>query len=238
MPASAAFPLPCVNGIFLFNFVIGIITTILYLVVFNLFAKKAGCTFENTGLKLAGNKIFRAAILAICIFAAGYFLLCLCDYFFKTDFRFFTLSIKTLTAAKWAIFVRYLPSFVFMFLVAGVCQNTFTRINKEKEWVNMILIIFASFGGLLVLHMIDYIALKHTGVKVFQFVPYPANTNTTAALAGVLLWGLLFILPVASVISRIFFRATGSVWVGSFVNALVVTLFAISNTVIAARGVI
>jgi len=236
MPANVIFPLPAVNGIFALNFFLGIIITFLYLFVYNSFAVKAGCTFDNTGLKLSGNKIFRSAVLAVTVFAAGYFLLCLCDSFFKTDFRFFTLSIKTLSAEKWAIFLRYLPSFLFLFLVTGVSQNTFTRINNQKGWVNTLLIIFSSFGGLLVLHLIDYISLKNTGVKVFQFVPYPEKT--TAALAGVLLWGLLFILPVAAAISRIFFKATGSVWTGAFVNSLIVTLFAISNTVIAARGVI
>jgi len=236
MPASAVFPLPCVNGIFLLNIVTGIISAVIYLVVYNIFAKKAGCTFDNMGLKLSKNNIFRSAVLAVTVFSAGYFMLSLCDYFFKTDFRFFTLSIKLLTAPKWAIYLRYLPSFLFFFLVSGVTQNTFTRINKGKEWVNTVLIAFASFGGLLVLHMIDYIALKHTGVKVFQFIPF--TENVTAALAGVLLWGLLFILPIAAIISRIFFRATGSVWVGAFINSLVVTLFAISNTVVAARGVI
>ena len=80
--------------------------------------------------------------------------------------------------------------------------------------------------------MIDYIALKHTGVKVFQFIPFTADT--TAALAGVLLWGLLFILPVGALLSRLYFKKTGSIWAGGFVNALVVTLFAISNTVVSA----
>jgi hypothetical protein len=239
MPANVVFPLPCVNGIFLLNFITGIIAVILYLVVYNVFAKKAGFTFENTGLKLSGNKIFRAAVLAVSVFAAGYFLLSLCDYFFKTDFRFFTLSIKTLTTPKWGIYARYLPSFLFFFLVSSVSQNTFTRINKQKEWVNIVLIILASFGGLLVLHVIDYISLTNTGAKVFQFIPFTNNAPTdTSGLAGILLWGLLFILPIGAVISRIFFRATGSIWAGAFINALVVTLFAISNTVVAARGVI
>jgi alpha-beta hydrolase superfamily lysophospholipase len=234
MPASPAFPLPCVNGIFVLNFLTGIIAVALYLFVFKVFAQKAGCTFENMGIKLSGRGVFRAALLAVCVFAAGYFMLSLCDYFFKTDFRFFTLSIKTLTPPKWAVYLRYLPSFAFFFLVNAMTQNTFTRINNQKEGINLLLIILASFGGLLVLHMIDYIALMNTGAKVFQFIPFTGG-KITAALAGVLLWGLLFILPAAAVMSRIFFRATGSIWVGAFINALVVTLFAMSNTVVAAR---
>ena len=54
------------------------------------------------------------------------------------------------------------------------------------------------------------------------------------ALAGVLLWGLLFILPVAAILSRLYFKKTGSIWAGGFINALVVTLYAISNTVVSA----
>jgi hypothetical protein len=232
MMASKVFPMPCVNGIFLLNIFTGIIAFLMYLFVFKVFAQKAGCTFDNTGAKLSKQGIFRAALLAICVFLAGYFVLALCDYFFKTDFRFFVLSVKTITPAKWGIFLRYLPAFLFFFLISSMSQNTFTRINNQKEWVNVLLIIISSFGGLLVLHLIDYITLATTGAKAFQFVP---GTTYTTALAGMFVWNLMFILPVGAVISRVFFKATGSVWLGGFVNALAVTLFAISNTVLAAR---
>ncbi len=234
MPATETFPLPAVNGVFLLNIVVGAIMLIMYFAVFYGISVKAGLTFKNTGLPLSGKNIGKAAILAALVFMAGYATLALCDYFFKTDFRFFTFSIKPLTAAKWAIYVRYLPSFLFFFLIASMSLNTFTRINNRSELVNIILIVFASVGGLFVLYLLDYVSLKQTGIKMFEFIPF-SDGKTTAALAGVLLWGLLVILPIAAVISRIFFRKTGSIWVGGFVNALIVTLYAISNTVIAAR---
>lgn len=232
LPANNILPLPNVNGVFLLNIFTGLIALALYLAVFFTVSKKAGCTVENMGIRIPGREIGKSALLAVAVFAAGYFTLVLCDFFFKTDFRFFTLSIMPLTPAKWGIFLRYLPSFLFFFLVSSLSLNTFTRMNHKKEWLNTLLIVFSSVGGLLILHMIDYIALKNTGVKVFQFIP--GTENVTAALAGVLLWGLLFILPVAAVISRIFFRKTGSIWVGGFINSLIVTLFAISNTVVSA----
>ena len=129
------------------------------------------------GIRLPGKQIGKAALLAIAVFGAGYLLLVICEQFFGVDFRFFTLSIKTLTAAKWPIYVRYLPSFLLFFLISSMTLNTFTRVNNYKEWVNVLLITFSSFGGLLVLHLIDYISLKHTGVKVFQFVPFTADTT-------------------------------------------------------------
>ena len=233
MPASKIFPLPAVNGIFLLNIITGLIALALYLLIFFTVAKKAGCTKENMGISLSGKEIFKSALLAIIVFIAGYMTLVLCDYFFKTDFRFFTISMRPLTSVKWGIYLRYLPSFLLFFLISSMSQNTFTRMNNKKEWINIILITISSFGGLLILHLLDYISLKHTGIKMF--VNVPGSEGVTAALAGVLLWGLLVILPIAAIISRIFFKKTGSIWVGGFINSLIVTLYAISNTVIAAQ---
>ncbi len=232
MNASKVFPLPAVNGIFLLNIITAAITMVLYLIVFFGIAKKAGATIQNTGVSLPGKEIAKAALLAVTVFLGSYLAIVLCDYFFKTDMRFFTISIKTLTPVKWGIFLKYMPSFLIFFVVSAISQNTFTRINNKKEWLNIILIILSSFVGLLVLHLLDYVSLMNTGIKMFTTVP---GQGTTAALAGVLLWGLLVILPIGAVISRIFFKKTGSVWTGAFINALVVTLYAISNTVIAAR---
>lgn len=139
--------MPCVNGIFLLNIVTGLIALALYLAVFFTVSRKLGCTGGKHGFRLPGKQIFKAALLAVAVFSAGYLLLVLCEQFFGVDFRFFTLSIKTLTAAKWPIYLRYLPSFLIFFLITSMTLNTFTRVNNYKEWVNVLLITFSSFGG-------------------------------------------------------------------------------------------
>jgi hypothetical protein len=97
------------------------------------------------------------------------------------------------------------------------------------------LMIIANVLGLAMLTFLDYTWLFTTGVKLFPYVPFPPKT--TSALAGVLLWNLLFILPLAAISARLFFKKTGSIWLGGFVNSLIITLYAISNTV-AAAGII
>ena len=51
------------------------------------------------------------------------------------------------------------------------------------------------------------------------------------ALAGIMLFGLLFILPITAVISRVCYKKTGSAWLGGFLTAFVALAFTISHMV-------
>ena len=52
------------------------------------------------------------------------------------------------------------------------------------------------------------------------------------ALAGIMLFGILFILPVTALMSRVLAKKTGSAWLGGFLTALVALTFTISHMVI------
>jgi len=231
-PANAVFPMPVMNGLTVFNLCTAVISLLIFCVVYNLYMKRNGVTAENIGVRLPGKEIVKALLLAVTAFVAGYGLLVLCDFFFKTDLRFWVFSAKTLTAPKILMLLTYLPVFAVTFLVSSLTLNSFTRLRNAKEWVNVLLMILASCGGLAVLCAVDYISLFATGVKLFPYIPF--TDGVTSALAGVLLWNLLFILPISAVLSRVFFKKSGSIWVGGFMNAFVVTFFAMSNTVVSA----
>lgn len=236
-PANDMFPMPIMNGLVIFNVLAGVIALAMVGATI-LLAKRARAAnadakgIGDLGVKIPGVEIAKALLLAIVVFMAAYFCLAAADFWFTTDFRFYVFSVVTLTPAKVLMFLTYLPFFAFYFILSSLAFNMTTRIRGAKEWVNVLLIVVASAGSLAVLSALDAIFLFTTGVKLFLTVPYPAGT--TAALAGVLLWGLLFILPIAAVYARIFFKRTGSIWVGGFINSLVVTFFALSNTVVAA----
>ena len=234
-PANKVFPMPTANGLVLFNLITGAVSLLVFYLVYKLYMKKRGVTEGNLGIKLPGKEIFKSLLLALVIFVVAYSFLSIADHLFKVDFRFWVFSIKTITAPKIEMFLVYLPSFAFAFLISSLTLNSFTRIREAKEWKNIVLLCLASMGGLLVFFAADYISLFVTGVKLFPYIPGVGGGDpVTSALAGVLLMGLLFILPIAAVISRILFKKSGSIWLGGFVNAFVVTFFAISNTVVAA----
>ncbi len=231
-PLTSYFQLPCVNGFVLLMLIVGAILLFIFILTYFLVMKKNGATFDNLGIRLSGGDIGKSALLALIVFAATYLLLVLSNFFFLSDARFWVFSIKTLTPIKFFILLKYLPFFLFFYMINILLLNSFTRIRGAGEGTNIPLMVIASVAGLAMLTILDYTWLFSTGIKLFPYVPFPPKT--TSALAGVLLWNLLFILPIAAIIGRLFFRKTGSIWLGGFVNSLIITLFAISNTVISA----
>ncbi|MCX7981363.1 MAG: acetylxylan esterase [Syntrophales bacterium] len=234
MPVNNYFQLPAVNGLVLLLLLVGGILLVIFLLTYILFMKKNGVTFDQLGIKLSGAQVGKAALLSVIVFLATYFLLVLMDFFFQSDARFYVFSFRPLTPIKFWILLKYLPFFLFFYLINVLLLNSFTRIRGKGEGLNILLMIIANVGGLAVLSFLDYWWLFQTGIKMFPYVPYPPSPKTTSALAGVLLWNVLFFLPLAAISARLFFRKTGTIWLGAFINSLVATLFAISNTVISA----
>ena len=234
-PLSNYFQLPAVNGVVLLMLIVGTVLLIAFILTYFIFMKRNGVTIDNLGVKLCGGDIGKSALLALIVFFATYFLLVISNFFFLSDARFWVFSIKTLTPIKFFILLKYLPFFLFFYLVNILLLNSFTRIRGAGEWTNIPLMVIANVAGLAVLTILDYIWLFKTGVKLLPYVPFPPKT--TSALAGILLWNMLFILPIAAITGRLFFRKTGSIWLGGFVNGLIVTLVAISNTVISAGSI-
>ncbi|QQK81097.1 hypothetical protein HUG20_15130 [Salicibibacter cibi] len=231
-PVNDIFPMPVMNGLVIFNIVSGIIALGLFIATFYFIARKNGSKLKDIGVQLPLIQVFKSLILAVIVFASAYVFLSLANYWFLTDFRFYVLSLKTITPEKVGMLLVYLPFFAFYFIISSLTFNLSTRIKGAKEWKNVGLILIASCASLVIFSFLDYLALYTTGVKLFPAVPYPEGT--TSALAGVILFGLLFILPIAALYARIFFKETGSIWVGGFINSFIVTFFALSNTVVAA----
>ncbi len=234
-PTNSYFQLPCVNGTVLLMLLVGAILLAIFIATYFLVMKKNNATVDNLGVKLSVVNIWKSALLAMIVFLATYGLLVIIDFFFLSDARFWVFSIKTLTPIKFWILIKYLPFFLFFYLINSLLLNSFTRMRGASEGTNIVLMILANIGGLAVLTILDYTWLFSTGIKLFPYVPFPPNM--TSALAGLFVWNFLFILPLAAISGRLFFRKTGSIWLGGFINSLVITLYSISNTV-ASAGII
>jgi pimeloyl-ACP methyl ester carboxylesterase len=228
-PTTSYFQLPAINGVVLLMLIVGAILLAIFIATYFFVMKGNRVTYNQLGVKLGIGDVGKALLLAAITFVAAYMLLVLIKFFFLSDVRFWVFSIKTLTPAKFFVLLKYLPFFLFFYLVNSLLLNSFTRMRGQKEWVNIILMVVANVAGLAMLTLLDYSWLFDKGIKMFPYVPYPPKT--TSALAGVLLWNLLFILPLAAISARLFFKKTGTIWLGGFVNALIITLYAISNTV-------
>lgn len=228
------------NSLMLLNIVLCCIYLVLYTVIFVFIAKKAGYTLENTGLKLPVKQVGKSALLAVLAFGGIYAFIYLCHAVSGTYFSFFKFNIMPMNGERWTAFFKYLPVWLLFGLLCSVLQNSLTRIQNTKAWVNYVLIIFVSAGGLMIFHAIDLGTLFSEGVRAFPTIPGTTSEEWLAAigmsfptaLAGIMLFGLLVILPVSSVISHILFKKTGSVWCGGILASLVTMVFTFSHMVI------
>ncbi len=228
------------NSLLLFNVVIGVILMVVYVLVFLFIAKKAGFGWENTGLKLPVADVLKSLLLAAVSFGGIYAVIYACSGLSGTEFSFFKFNIMPMNGEHWIAFFKYLPVWLFFCLLVSVIYNTFTRINGVPAWVNYLLIAVASCGGLAVMFAYDYGKLFATGVRGIQYIPGTTSPEWLAtigmafptALAGIMLFSLLFILPITAVMSRVCFKKTGSAWLGGFLTAFISLAFAISHMVV------
>ena len=228
------------NSLMLFNLVVGGILLVIYVVVFLIQGRKDGYGWENTGLKLPVVQVLKSLLLAAISFGVIYAVVYACYAFSGTYFSFFKFNIMPMDAAHWEAFFKYLPVWLLFFLLVSVIYNTFTRINNAPAWVNYVLIAIASCGGLAIMFAYDYGTLFATGVRGILTIPGTTSEEWLAtvgmsfppALAGIMCFGLLFILPLSAIGSRVLFRKTGSAWLGGFLTAFVVLTFTISHMVV------
>ena len=230
---SDLFPMPVMNGYALFDLLCGVISLAIFIVIYKTTMKKSGIQMEQTGMKISVRDLLKTLLLAVITFLAVYMTLALAGYFLKVDYRFFTLSIKTITPVKWTLYVRYVLFFAVFYVANSLSLNLMTAIQSKKEWINYLLCIVQSTGGLFILFLLDYGGLYRTGVKLLASY---SSMGGNSSLAGILSWGLLFVLPLAAITARNLYKKTGNIWIGGLINTLTVTLFALSNTAIS-RGI-
>jgi hypothetical protein len=229
LPVTPYFNLPTLNGLVLLNSILSGYFVVLFFIIWLCFARPAGATLEGTGLFIPKKEIGKSILLSIVVFVGSYIMLSNVTYFNHVDFGFWKFVFREMPAEKWIPYMKYLPFFLLYFFINSVMLNSVTRVNGVKEWKNMLLCIFANVGGLLILWLVDYIPMYLTGIRGVLMVP---GTQWPNSLSGILLFGLLFILPVAAIISRLYYRRTGNVWVSGFLNGFLTCFFGVCTALV------
>jgi hypothetical protein len=202
----------------------GIAGLIILAITYNAFSKKNGQTFRAAGVLPGWRKLFHTLGLAAVVVASAYALVFIVDYFFTTDFRLWVLAIRAFEPDKLLIALPYLPFFLLYFVVNSILLNGFSRITLAgKEWLNTAVLAVANSLGPIILIAIQYATFVATGLPVSGLGPF-------SAMYVIWLFPVVVILAAAAIISRKIYRATGNPWLAGFINAGVVTLIAVTNS--------
>jgi pimeloyl-ACP methyl ester carboxylesterase len=174
---------------------------------------RGSATLASVGIWPAGfdiGRVLGAAGLGIVLVGVGYLTLLIVDAAFCVDYRFWVVAFKKLAPWHEHAYFMYLMPMTLFFCVLGASLNQFiVGVPLRRACIRSVLILT---NGFLALMAIQYIPL-------FFGIPLPLGEPllTIVAIQFVVL------LAVAGINVAIFQRATGSVYLAAFINALLIT---------------
>ena len=199
----------------------GIAGLLIMVISYLLFGRKNNQDLRAVGVLPGWRKFFHGLGLSAVVVAAAFGIVFILDYFFKTDFRLWVIAVKAFTPDKLWIGLLYLPFFLIYFVANSVAINGFNRFTiRGKEWINTaVLALFNSLAPI-ILVVAQYTTFANTGYTIDGF----------GGIFSIWLFPVIVILATTAVISRKIYRATNNPYIGGFINAAVVTIISVTNT--------
>lgn len=225
LPASAFFPQTITSGIMVWAVGGGLIGLALFLLWHFTLNRRQGARLNHYGITgekntLEWRKIGKALLLAPAVLIAPYTALEFLNWAFTTDARIWVFNIKPITPYHFTVILSYVVPFTLYFLMLGVQlhgQLRSTRLSIVGEIIRNIVML--SIGFVLFL-LAEYIPLLFGGtlftvdqpllvIVAYQFVP---------------------VYIIIAAISTYFFRKTGRIYTGAFINGIFITSLIVAST--------
>lgn len=216
IPLSAFFNEPTTNQIVYWAISCGLITLLILLFFYTCSKKKQGTEVRDYGVCVSGKVVAASLVTAVSAVVIAYAVLFLVQGIFGTDFRFWTLAVRTFKVEHLVTALKYIPFFFIYYCINVVALNANTRNRKA----GMLLAVLLNTGGLLLWLSLQYGLDFATGKAL-----YPGQ-----ALNGILLVATTPCLGIAAVYARKLFARTNNVWLASFVNTILFTIITVANT--------
>jgi hypothetical protein len=217
---NAFFGAPTGNTILYWALNVAIITALVLVISYFASQKAKGVTLDNYGLKTKLKPVAASFVVAVAAIAVGYFMLFIVDAIFKTDFRLWTLAVKTFDAHHIVALLKYAPLFFIFYFIVGLSINVNTAGERFEGIKGYLVSIFMFVGGL-----IFYLIYQYGTLFITKTAAFPAES-----LSSIVVIGLVPVLIIAAIFNRYFYRLTGNVYLAAFINAILMTLVLLANT--------
>lgn len=201
----------------------GLAAAIIMIGAYFAFGRKSGMSLRGSGVLPGWKNFFHGIGLALTTVFLMYAVVFLVDYLFKTDFRLWVIGVKWFTPDKFGYALVVLPLFLLYFVANSIAINAFNRVTVAgREWVNTAILALANSLGPIILVVAQYTTFAVTGNLIPGF----------GGIFSIWLFPVILILAVAAIVSRKLYRATGNPYIAGFLNATVVVLISVSNTLV------
>lgn len=188
-----------------------------FLLSYFLFSRKYGMNTDGWGYKISWSNLWKSLLLAFISFLTVYAIVFVADFFFTTDFRFWLIAMRTFNANKFMYWLAYVPAFVVFYLVNSIMVNGGNRVKGMPDWVVTLISCIANVFGIIILLVIQYAVYAKTGTFVFNAM----RTHN--------LFPFLVLVPAATIVTRHYFKETGSIYLGSFTIGMIYTMMQVTQ---------
>ena len=223
IPLPSWLPQLATNWIIVWGILCALVALILFFATWLLSGKKKGVTPGQWGIKIRFTNLWKTLLLAVLTVVAAYQLLNFADFFFQTDFRLWTFAVKTFEPGQALTALKYMPFFFLFYFVNSLCINGSNRIAGQKEWVNVLLCVLTNIVGIVILIAIHFIHMITVGeITGLWWGPLWLGPLTCIPMVGILAF--------AAIAARFFFKKTGNIYLGAFINTILIALIQCANT--------
>ena len=205
----------------------GIFTTLSMLVYYMCYGKKHGFNLADRGVTMSWRKFGKTVLLGVIVASVSYTWVFVADYFFKTDFRIWTLAVKTFEADKIYISLwPYLWMFLVFYVASSVSVNSFNynTIGGKKGYGNIIILAISVAFPAMIIPWVQYIYYFSTDTILLWGVTDRWHMYT------LWLFPILMILIGATFVNRAIYKVTKNPYISGIILTIIVTLITCTNT--------
>jgi pimeloyl-ACP methyl ester carboxylesterase len=206
--------------------VVGVISIIVLVAGYFALGKKAGADGVSYGFMWEGvgfdwKKIGKSLLLALTVVATGYLILYTITALLNVDFRLWVVTLKTTDFRHFLVMFAYVIPLAIYFIPMAIGFHGTLRPKDGK----------ATFGQEMIINVI-ILLVGYLIVEAYYYIPltFFGGPSNFGPLGLGLINGLaLFVLvPIIALVSTYYFRKTGRIYVGAFLNTLFITWYLVA----------
>lgn len=236
---TAVFPQNITTQVMIWALLVAVIAVALFLIWHFAVNRRTGAGADDYGLtwgkKIDWVKIGKSFLLALAVAFSGYLALVFSAWLFNVDFRFWVFAVKPMSPLHFRIFLSYLVPFLLFFIaIATVFHGQLRPTKRDGEVLGMgkemainWALLTVGFIGLL---LVQYVTLVTTGKLAFTSPPGPFVY--VIPLFTIIAFQLVALMTIVALLYTYFYRKTGHIYTGAFLNTIVVVWIVVASQAI------
>jgi len=222
--ASKFLPIVQARALGYWGMISGALTLLLCFLNYKFYGKKNGFDLKERGVILEKSKIGKTILLSLAAVAAGYVWVYIADYFFHSDFRFWTLAARAFESDKALYTLRFIPLFLLYYIPNSIATNCF-RYNKlgGKDWVNTLIVSVTNALGILAVLFMQYSTFVITGYSKWH-----DNGSIKSAIGWS--YAVVAVLIITPIIGRKIYKKTNNPYLAGIINGILVAILSCTST--------